>query len=72
MGVYTHINLHDQSSAIESLPAPPSVKINGKDKSKQSKGAVAELGQLGAMWGNLSEDFKGRILALANISSSEG
>jgi hypothetical protein len=23
MGVYTHIGLHDQTSAVESLPAPP-------------------------------------------------
>ncbi len=25
MGVYTHIGLHDQTTAIESLPAPPSL-----------------------------------------------
>ena len=36
MGVYTHIGLHDQTTAIESLPAPPSL-----DPRKPSE--VAEL-----------------------------
>jgi integrase len=26
MGIYTHIGLHDQTAAIESLPGPPSTK----------------------------------------------
>jgi hypothetical protein len=65
MGIYTHINLDDQSSAIESSPAPPGVKINGNGKAK-AKGS--ELGQLNAMWGNLSEDVKARVLALVNAA----
>ena len=30
LGVYTHVGLHDQTAAIESLPAPPSVGNSGK------------------------------------------
>jgi hypothetical protein len=29
MGIYTHIGLHDQTRAIESLPAPPETKEGG-------------------------------------------
>jgi hypothetical protein len=68
MGVYTHINLHDQFSAIESLPATPTVGINGNDKAKAAKAAGADQGQLDAMWGNLSEDIKARILTLAGAA----
>ncbi len=25
LGVYTHVELHDQTAAIESLPAPPGI-----------------------------------------------
>jgi len=64
MGVYTHTNLDEQSLAIESLPAPPSEKFNGKKK--VVKTMVAGLGQLDAMWGDLPEDIKARILNLAN------
>jgi hypothetical protein len=28
LGVYTHVELHDCSAAIESLPAPPSECVN--------------------------------------------
>jgi len=31
LGIYTHIGLHDQTSAIESLPAPPSFGENGSE-----------------------------------------
>jgi integrase/recombinase XerD len=31
LGVYTHIGLHDQTSAIESLPAPPSLDGDGSE-----------------------------------------
>jgi hypothetical protein len=30
LGVYTHVELHDQTAAIESLPAPPNV--TGKER----------------------------------------
>ncbi len=26
LGLYTHVELHDQTAAIQSLPAPPDVK----------------------------------------------
>ena len=49
MGVYTHIGLHDQSTAIELLPAPPELiagKVvtaqgNGNGKVKSSNGEFA-------------------------------
>jgi integrase len=67
MGVYTHINLHDQSSAIESLPAPPTGKVDGKVEEIKPNGI--DLKQLDAMWGMLSDDIKARILTLANAAS---
>jgi hypothetical protein len=63
MGTYTHINLADQSSEIELLPAPPTVKTNGKPKVAKAK--ETELRRLDAVWGELPEDIKGRILELA-------
>jgi integrase/recombinase XerD len=39
MGIYTHIGLHDQSSAIELLPAPPEL-IAGKVVAEQGNGMV--------------------------------
>ena len=67
MGVYTHINLDDQSSAIESLPAPPAAKINGKAKTIEV--TKTELGQLDSMWGELQENIKARILTLAGVAA---
>jgi len=32
LGVYTHIGLHDQTAAIKSLPAPPSVGVGPPDE----------------------------------------
>ena len=32
LGVYTHVGLHDQSAAIQSLPAPPSVGVGPQDE----------------------------------------
>jgi hypothetical protein len=58
-------NLHDQSSAIESLPAPSAVKINGNGKAKAT-GAVVDFSKLDAIWANLPENIKARILNLAN------
>jgi hypothetical protein len=62
MGIYTHINLHNQSSAIESLPAPPAV--NGKGKEAVTK-TVPSIEQLDAIWNNLPDDAKARIMDLA-------
>jgi hypothetical protein len=66
MGVYTHINLNDQSSAIERLPAPQTIKINGK--SKVTKTTISGLGQKDAMWVELPEDIKANILRLAGAA----
>jgi hypothetical protein len=66
MGVYTHINLDDQSSAIELLPAPPGVAINCK--AKVAKAPETSLSRLDASWSRLPEDVKTRILALANVT----
>ncbi len=66
MGTYTHINLHEQSSAIELLPAPPVVNGNGKVTATK---AVPGIGQLDAIWGKLSDDVKARILDLARAAT---
>jgi hypothetical protein len=78
MGVYTHIGLHDQTSAIESLPAPPELSAtprpaaNGNGaaqvggSTQKAASAVAEIGQLEAVWGALPDDIKSGILALAS------
>jgi site-specific recombinase XerD len=34
LGVYTHVELHDQTAAIESLPVPPSV--TGKERQEDA------------------------------------
>ena len=82
MGVYTHIGLHDQSSAIESLPAPPGGTPSGHGKAKQpasangkadgsqspAPGDATGLGQLDAVWGTLPENIKAGILALVNAA----
>ena len=44
MGVYTHIGLHDQSSAIESLPAPPGGNV-GKRQGQAEQTAKTSLGK---------------------------
>ncbi len=40
MGVYTHIGLHDQSSAIELLPAPPEMAAAQRPVSPNGNGAA--------------------------------
>jgi integrase/recombinase XerD len=66
MGTYTHINLHEQSSAIELLPAPP--VVNGNGKAKPAKAADNGLSKLDAIWDKLPADVKAQILSLAVTS----
>ncbi len=40
LGVYTHVELEDQTVAIEALPAPPSVKMDGDDGGEVEFGFV--------------------------------
>ena len=40
LGVYTHVELDDQTAAIEALPAPPSVKMEGDDGGEVGLGLV--------------------------------
>jgi integrase len=76
MGVYTHIGLHDQTTAIESLPAPselrPSAKVpqanaqaggNGAEP-KGANGQANGTGQLDALWAQLPEHVKAGLLAM--------
>jgi hypothetical protein len=88
MGVYTHIGLHDQSAAIELLPAPPEIGMAGNGSSKGngkakfakvvngsrngSSPAAPDLGQLGAVWSKLPENVKTEIVAMVNAAAKEG
>ena len=38
LGLYTHVELHDQTAAIESLPAPPSKKEDGGEGRRRLTG----------------------------------
>ncbi len=75
MGVYTHIGLHDQSAAIEMLPAPPEIKkskkssANGNGKVNGTSPAVPDLG---AAWATLPEKVKAEIVAMVNAAAKEG
>ena len=40
LGVYTHVELDDQTAAIKALPAPPSVKMDGDDGGEVGLGLV--------------------------------
>ena len=40
LGVFTHVELDDQTAAIEALPAPPSVKMDGGDGGEVGLGLV--------------------------------
>jgi len=69
MGVYTHINLNDQSSAIELLPAPPELRPSTKAPGATVAGPAAanghtdDKGQLDALWAKLPEHVKADLLA---------
>jgi hypothetical protein len=60
MGIYTHIGLNDQSSAIELLPAPPELRP-GVRPAKEMNGK----GDLDALWAELPEHVKAGLLAMA-------
>jgi integrase len=34
LGVYTHVELHDQTAAIESLPAPPAIRGHNLEQTR--------------------------------------
>ena len=42
LGVYTHLGVHDQTAAIESLPAPPKVSVGPQDEAKALRAAGTE------------------------------
>jgi hypothetical protein len=77
MGVYTHIGLHDQQMAIELLPSPPELRPSGKTppSTAQAGGNGAQTNpandqildnrQLDALWAQLPEHVKSRLLATA-------
>jgi len=48
MGVYTHIGLHDQTTAIESLPAPPSLDPRKPSEAAELRATGTDDAQPGA------------------------
>ena len=72
MGVYTHIGLHDQSAAIELLPAPPEIKKSRKGSSNgKVNGSSPAVPDLGAAWAKLPEKVKAEIVAMVNAAAKE-
>jgi integrase/recombinase XerD len=77
MGVYTHIGLHDQKTAIELLPSPPALRSLSKTppSNEQAGGDMPETNldnpqvldsrQLDALWARLPEHVKAGLLAIA-------
>jgi len=69
MGVYTHINLNDQSSAIELLPAPPELRPSTKAPGATVAGPAGAVGHTDdkgdrdALWAKLPEHVKADLLA---------
>jgi integrase len=73
MGVYTHINLHDQSAAIELLPAPPEIKKSRKGSANgKANGSSPAVPDLGTAWAKLPEQVKAEIVAMVNAAGKEG
>ena len=73
MGVYTHIGLHDQSAAIELLPAPPEVKKSKKGLTNgKVNGSPPVVPDLGAAWATLSEKVKAEIVAMVDATGKDG
>ena len=73
MGVYTHIGLHDQSAAIEMLPAPPEIRKTRKGSSNgKLNGSSPAVPDLGAAWAKLPEKVKAEIVAMVNGAVEEG
>ena len=50
LGVYTHVELDDQTAAIEALPAPPSVKMDGDDGGEAALGWWVDGCEVAAGW----------------------
>ena len=73
MGVYTHISLHDQSAAIELLPAPPEIKKAKKGAANgKVNGTSPAVPDLGAAWAKLPEKVKAEIVAMVDAAEEEG
>jgi hypothetical protein len=73
MGVYTHIGLHDQSAAIELLPAPPEIKKSRKGSANgKVNGSSSAVPDLGAAWAKLPEKVRAEIVAMVNEAGKEG
>ena len=71
MGVYTHIGLHDQSAAIELLPAPPEIKKSRKGSANgKVNGSSSAVPDLGAAWAKLPEKVRAEIVAMVNEAAS--
>jgi len=76
MGVYTHIGLHDQKTAIELLPPPPELQPSGKtsptngpaggngDEKHRGNEQVRDKRQLDAQWEQLPQHIKAALLAM--------
>ncbi len=66
---YTHINLNNQSSAIELLPAPPELRPSTKAPGANvagpasADGQAGDTGRLDALWAKLPEHVKAGLLA---------
>lgn len=81
MGIYTHIGLNDQSTAIELLPAPPELAVGkvgteqGNGNGKLSNGEVANAApavDVAQLWPTLPDNVKAGILAMINAAGGTG
>ena len=82
MGVYTHIGLHDQTTAIELLPAPPELRPSARapqgnmqvcdngTEPKEPNGHTTGKVPLDALWAQLPEQVKTRLLATLKAGPS--
>jgi hypothetical protein len=65
--------LHDQSAAIELLPAPPEIKKSGKGSANgKVNGSSPAVPDLGAAWAKLPEKVKAEIVVMVNAAAKEG
>lgn len=82
MGVYTHIGLNDQKTAIELLPPPPELRPSKKTRPSDGQaggngadpanGQVLDKQQLDALWAQLPEQVKAALLANVQVDPEDG
>jgi len=82
MGVYTHIGLNDQKTAIELLPPPPVLRPSkkappsngqaGGNGADPANGQVLHKQQLDALWAQLPEQVKTALLASVQVNPENG